>query len=92
MTKIYGVNLCIHSKYEKIQTRKNSVFGNFLCIDALRCKQIFLKDDNKCKKKTYCGKYKKSDLRSMAFIYLFKVNSGNTRTMCEIVIDVVLVS
>ena len=28
-TEIYGVNLRIQSKYRKIQTRKNSVFGHF---------------------------------------------------------------
>ena len=27
--KIYCVNLCIQSKYEKMQTRKNFVFGRF---------------------------------------------------------------
>ena len=29
-TEIYSVNLCIQSEYEKIRTRKNSVFGHFL--------------------------------------------------------------
>ena len=28
-TEIYGVNLSIPSKYGKIRTRKNSVFGHF---------------------------------------------------------------
>ena len=28
-TEIYSVNLRIHSKYRKIRTRKNSVFGHF---------------------------------------------------------------
>ena len=28
-TEIYSVNLCIQSKYRKIRTRKNSVFGHF---------------------------------------------------------------
>ena len=27
--EIYGVNICIHSEYRKIRTRKNSVFGHF---------------------------------------------------------------
>ena len=29
ITKIYSVNLCIQSKYKKIRTRKNYVFGHF---------------------------------------------------------------
>ena len=37
-------------------------------------------------------KISKTNSISPAGIYLFKVNNGNTRTMCEHVIDVVLVS
>ena len=33
-TDIYGVNLRIQSEYRKIRTRKNSVFGHFLCSDG----------------------------------------------------------
>ena len=29
--EIYSENLCIQSEYRKIRTRKNSVFGHFLC-------------------------------------------------------------
>ena len=32
-TEICSVNLCIQSKYRKIQTRKNSVFRHFLRIE-----------------------------------------------------------
>ena len=28
-TEIYGINLCIQSKYGEVRTRKNSVFGHF---------------------------------------------------------------
>ena len=37
---IYSVNLCIQSKYRKIQTRKISVFGNF-SRSAAQWKRIF---------------------------------------------------
>ena len=33
--EIYEVNLHIHSEYKKIRTRKNSVFGQFLCSDKV---------------------------------------------------------
>ena len=36
---------------EVTDQKKKSVFGKFSCNDALRCKQIFLKDDNKCQKR-----------------------------------------
>ena len=32
-TVIYLVKLSIHSKYGKIQTRKNTIFGHFLCSE-----------------------------------------------------------
>ena len=48
---IYAVNFCIQSEYEKIRTRKNSVFGHFLHSD-LQLYIIFIlpkKDKTKLK-------------------------------------------
>ena len=42
-TEIYSVNLCIQSKNGKIRTRKNSVFGHFLCSECLYS-QVQLKE------------------------------------------------
>ena len=45
-TEIYGVNLGVQSEYMKIRTRKNSLFGHFLCSDyfhLLECFGIFSK-------------------------------------------------
>ena len=33
--EIYGVNLRIQSKYKKIRTRKNSIFGHFHVVIVL---------------------------------------------------------
>ena len=33
-TEIYSINPCIHSKYRKIRTRNNSVFGHFSCSES----------------------------------------------------------
>ena len=40
-TEIYGVNLCIQSKYRKIRTRKYSVFGYFLDSFIIRQCKLF---------------------------------------------------
>ena len=42
-TDIYSVNLCSQSKNGKIRTRKNSVFGHFLCSECLYS-QVQLKE------------------------------------------------
>ena len=39
-TEIYEVNLLIQSKYRKIQTRKNSIFGHFSRHNCLSCRSI----------------------------------------------------
>ena len=42
-TEIYGVNLRTLSKYRKIRTRKNSVFGHFLRSEKLNLKRTIKK-------------------------------------------------
>ena len=36
ISEIYFVNICIQSKYRKIRTRNNSVFGHFSCSEMVK--------------------------------------------------------
>ena len=62
-TEIYSVNLCIQSEYEKIRTRKNSLFGQFSCSGMFK-----LQTNNKL----FCNLYTLSFVNSLNLsIYLF---------------------
>ena len=43
-TEIYSINLRMRSKYRKIRSRKNSVFGHFSCSDfAVNVSEVYSK-------------------------------------------------